>query len=263
MFERLLDGKRAIITGTGDGIGRGIALAMAEAGADVAVCDLNEEELKKSVDALEETGRKVFNQVVDLRHAEQVKRFVSDSAVALGGLDTLVHNAGIMPVGPVQDMEIETIDSLLGVNFRAAILLSKYAIPHMKANGRGSITYMASVTAHNGIGGVAAYGATKGGLIALSYGLGVELGEEQIRVNTVSPGAVNSPMMVRFIEENASDKELARLAFDRIHARGQVGTIEEVAHTFVFLASDAAANITATDIRCDGGYAVFGTQPRE
>jgi NAD(P)-dependent dehydrogenase (short-subunit alcohol dehydrogenase family) len=120
---------------------------------------------------------------------------------------------------------------------------------------------MGSVTGYLGHPGITVYGATKGALMALARGQAVELAKDNIRVNTVSPGTVDSPMLHRFLAENATDVEKARAAFDNLHPRGKVGTIEEVASVFVFLASHESANITATDIRCDGGYAVGGRQP--
>ena len=167
-----------------------------------------------------------------------------------------------MPVAPADAIEPDTIDQILAVNLRAPILFTRFVIPHLREGGGGSIIHMASVTGHNGHPGITVYGATKGGLIALARGQAIELAKDNIRVNTVSPGTVNSPMLHRFLAENATDVEKARAAFDRLHPRGKVASIEEVAAVFVFLASDEAANITATDIRCDGGYAVQGQQPR-
>ena len=184
------------------------------------------------------------------------------AAEQLGRIDCLVNNAAAMPVGEIETHEESTIDQMLEVNLRAPILFSKYATPHLRGAGGGAIIHMASVTGHNGFSGIAVYGATKGALIALARGQAIELANDNIRVNTVSPGTVDSPMLHRFIEENADDPVQARRDFDGIHPRGTVGSIEEVAAVFVFLASDEAANITAEDIRCDGGYAVQGTQPR-
>ncbi|HZC59175.1 MAG TPA: SDR family oxidoreductase, partial [Chthoniobacterales bacterium] len=158
-------------------------------------------------------------------------------------------------------IEPDMIDLILQVNLRAPILFSRFVIPSMRAAGGGSITHMASVTGHNGHPGITVYGATKGALIALARGQAIELAKDNIRVNSVSPGTIDSPMLHRFLMENASDVEKARRAFDLLHPRGKVGSVEEVAAVFVFLASDEAANITATDIRCDGGYAVRGQQP--
>jgi NAD(P)-dependent dehydrogenase (short-subunit alcohol dehydrogenase family) len=178
-------------------------------------------------------------------------------------IDCLVNNAAVMPVAQSEVIEPETIDLILQVNLRAPILFSRFVIPSMRAAGGGSIIHMASVTGHNGHPGITVYGATKGALIALARGQAIELAKDNIRVNSVSPGTVDSPMLHRFLIENASNVQEARRAFDRLHPRGKIGSIEEVAAVFVFLASDEAANITATDIRCDGGYAVRGQQPTD
>ncbi|MFB6273442.1 MAG: SDR family NAD(P)-dependent oxidoreductase, partial [Salinibacter sp.] len=156
----------------------------------------------------------------------------------------------------------DTVDHVLDVNLRGAILFSKHVIPHMRAAGGGSIIHMSSVTGHNGHPGVVAYGATKGGLMALARGQAMELADDGIRVNTVSPGTVDSPMLHRFLEEEADDPETARRGFDEMHPRGTVASIDEVAAAFVFLASDDAANVTGTDLRCDGGFCVQAQQPR-
>jgi len=257
-----LAGRTAIVTGAGDGIGRGIALALAREGADVGLCDINARALEECRSGVESLGRKACARTMDVRDAGSVRAMVDDVAAAFGGIDILINNAAIMPVGPLEEQDEDTLDRCLAVNLKAPILFSRFVTPHMRRRGRGSIIHMASVTGHNGHAGVVVYGCTKGALIALAKGQAIELAPANIRVNTVSPGAVDSPMLHRFLTEHASDPLSARRAFDALHPRGRVATIEEVAAVFVFLASDDAANITGTDIRCDGGYAIQGQQPR-
>jgi NAD(P)-dependent dehydrogenase (short-subunit alcohol dehydrogenase family) len=256
-----LKNKIAIITGAGDGIGRGIAMAFAQEGATLAICDINEKTVHETERHIQKIGVEVLALVVDVRDVSQISAFVERTAATFGRIDCLVNNAAVMPVAATDSIEPETIDLILQVNLRAPVLFTRFAIPHLRNAGGGSIIHMASVTGHLGHPGVTVYGATKGGLMALARGQAVELAKDNIRVNTISPGTVDSPMLHRFLAENASDIEKARAAFDRLHPRGKVGTIEEVAAVFVFLASDEAANITATDIRCDGGYAAGGRQP--
>jgi len=256
-----LGNKVAIVTGPGDGIGRGIALAFAREGARLAICDLNVTQLRGTEQLIQNTGTQVLAVPVDLRDASQIYAFVERTAARFGRIDCLINNAAVMPVAPAETIDPETVDQILQVNLRAPILFTRFAIPHMRRAGGGSVIHMASVTGHLGHPGITVYGSTKGGLIALAKGQGVELAADGIRVNTVSPGTVDSPMLHRFLAENATDIQKAREAFDRLHPRGKVGSIEEVAAVFVFLASDEAANITATDIRCDGGYAARGQQP--
>ena len=255
--------KAAIVTGAGDGIGRGIALALAREGASVAVCDVNAETVAETSRLVAEVGRPVLKESLDITDHGRVRSFVDDAASRFGRIDILVNNAAIMPVSPIEDQDEETMSRILSVNLLAPAVFSKYCVPHMRASGGGSIIHMASVTGHNGHPGVAIYGATKGGLIALARGQAMELAADRIRVNTVSPGTVDSPMLHNFVKENAEDLEAALRAFDRLHPIGRIATIEEVANVFVFLASDESSDITATDIRCDGGYAVQGRQPTE
>jgi NAD(P)-dependent dehydrogenase (short-subunit alcohol dehydrogenase family) len=256
-----LNGKVTIVTGAGDGIGRGIALAFAKEGARLAVCDWNKTTVRETEMMIRDTDADVLSERIDVREPAEIESLVRNVKDRFGRIDCLVNNAAVMPVAAADAVEPETIDQILQVNLRAPILFTRFVIPHMREAGGGAIIHMASVTGHNGHPGITVYGATKGGLIALARGQAIELAKDNIRVNTVSPGTVNSPMLHRFLAENATDVEKARAAFDRLHPRGKVGSIEEVAAVFVFLASDEAANITATDIRCDGGYAVQGQQP--
>jgi NAD(P)-dependent dehydrogenase (short-subunit alcohol dehydrogenase family) len=257
-----LQDKTAIVTGTGDGIGRGIARTFAEEGADLGICDINEETLSETASIVRDAGAEVVSTPLDVREEAQIEAFVQDTADQLGGIDVLVNNAAVMPVAPNEEISADTVDHVLDVNLRGAILFSKHVIPHMRAAGGGSIIHMSSVTGHNGHPGVVAYGATKGGLMALARGQAMELADDGIRVNTVSPGTVDSPMLHRFLEEEADDSEEARRGFDEMHPRGTVASIDEVAVAFVFLASDDAANVTGTDLRCDGGFCVQAKQPR-
>ncbi len=258
-----LAGRAAIVTGAGDGIGRGIALALAREGASVAVCDVNVDTVAETGRLVAETGRTVLAESLDITDHGGVRSFVETAASRMGRIDVLVNNAAIMPVSPIEDQDEAVMGRILSVNLLAPAVFSKYCIPHMRAADGGSIIHMASVTGHNGHPGVAIYGATKGGLIALARGQAMELAVDGIRVNTVSPGTVDSPMLHNFVKENAEDPEAALRAFDQLHPLGRIATIEEVANVFVFLASDESSDITATDIRCDGGYAVQGRQPRE
>jgi NAD(P)-dependent dehydrogenase (short-subunit alcohol dehydrogenase family) len=260
-MENRLGGKVAIVTGAGDGIGRGIAVAFAEQGAKLGVCDLRSEAVEETAALIRTAGAEVFAQPIDVRKADAIEEFIGQVGNRFSSINVLVNNAAVMPVKATDELDPETIDQVLQVNLRAPILFVRFVIPWMRRAGGGSIIHMASVTGHNGHPGITVYGASKGGLIALARGQAIELAKDNIRVNSVSPGTVESPMLHRFLRENAKDIEKARAAFDRLHPRGKVGSIEEVAAVYVFLASDESANITATDIRCDGGYAVQGQQP--
>lgn len=252
----------ALVTGTGAGIGRGIALAFAQAGYDLALCDINAAELQETVSRVRAFGRRVYAQAFDLRSAEDVGNFVEQAAKQLGRIDVLVNNAGVMRLFPAARLPVDAIDEMLAVNLRAAILFSKHAVPHLERSGGGSIVHMSSVHAHNGHADAGVYAATKGALVALARSQAVELAPANIRVNTVSPGTVDSPMLHDFVARHSPEPARAIASFAALHPRGRLASIEEVANCFVFLASPAAANITGTDLRCDGGYCIQGFQPK-
>lgn len=260
-MKRLFN-KKTIVTGAGGGIGRGIAKSMGLHGSKVAICDIKKKMIGETAVILKDLGIEVFAKMVDIRNEQEIIEFVSEAAGFMGGINVLINNAGVMPNSRLESLSAKTIDEVLAVNLRAPILFTREVLPFMKHAKCGSIIHMSSVTGHNGFPDVAIYGASKGGLIALARGHAMELAKYNIRVNTVSPGTVNSPMLHHFIKENAANPRKARQEFNRIHPRGGIASIEEVANVFVFLASDESINITAEDVRCDGGYCVQGIQPK-
>ncbi|MEM0964761.1 MAG: SDR family oxidoreductase [Verrucomicrobiota bacterium] len=255
-----LKGRIAIVTGAGDGIGRGIALALAKEGADLAVCARRESGVKETARLIEELGRQVYWENFDISSIESIEHFVANAFKALGPVSILVNNAAVMPVVDVEHMREDEFDLCVDAKFKSAVFFSKYCIPHMRETSGGSIIHMASVTGNVGFASHAVYGACNAALMGLARGQAMELAPLGIRVNSVSPGTVDSPMLHRFIADSGEDPATLKAAFDANHPRGVVGSIEEVAAPFVFLASDDAANITGTDIRCDGGFSFKGGQ---
>lgn len=254
--------KVALITGTGTGIGRGLALAFAESGYDLALCDIDTHELNETSRRVLALGRKVVQELCDVRDAESIWRFVERVLATFGRIDVLVNNAGVMRIHAQADLPVESLDEVIAVNLRAAILFSKHVIPPMRAGGGGCILHMGSVHAYNGHPEAGVYAATKGALLALARSQAIELAPFNIRVNSVSPGTVDSPMLHHFVAQHSTDPAKALDAFAAMHPRGRLASVAEVAACFVFLASPAAANITGTDLRCDGGYCIQGSQPR-
>ena len=256
----LLNGKVALVTGAGDGIGRGIALAFAREGADVAVCARRVENVRETARLVEALGRKAHWGAFDICDESEIAKFCTETEKALGPASVLVNNAAVMPVVAVEEMSVEQFDECVGAKFKSAVFMSKHCIPQMRRAGGGSIIHMASVTGNVGFAKHAVYGACNSALIGLARGQAMELAPLNIRVNSVSPGTVDSPMLTRYIADCGEDPVALRASFDANHPRGKVASIDEVANVFVFLASDLSANITAQDLRCDGGFSFKGGQ---
>jgi NAD(P)-dependent dehydrogenase (short-subunit alcohol dehydrogenase family) len=248
----------AIVTGAGDGIGRGIALAFAREGADVAVCarrQANVEETARRVTAL---GSRAHCGYFDAADEEAVARFVAETRMKLGPPTLLVANASTMPFGEASAITAIEMDACYASKVKSSALFVKHCIPLMQAAGGGSITFMGSVIGNTGFARFAFYGAMNAAVIGFARCLAIELAPFGIRVNSVSPGPVDAPMLHRFEIQLGGDAEKLRAAIDAHQPRGKIASIEEVVAPFVFLASPEAANITACDIRCDGGVSFNG-----
>ena len=259
-----LRGKRVLITGAGAGLGRGIAVAMAAAGADCAVWARRDHLVAETAKQVRQLGRVAHHAGFELTADAVLEEQWQEAEQALGGtFDIVVHNAAVMPVAPIEELPLSQLDLCLSLNLRAAARLTQLAVPGMRQSGGGSILLMSSGMAYYGIAQHATYCATKAGLLGLSRGLAIELAPYGIRVNSVSPGTIDSPMLDDYVSSQVAtgvDEQALRSAFDHMHPRGEIGSIQEVAECFVFLASNAAANITGTDLRCDGGLAIKGEQ---
>jgi NAD(P)-dependent dehydrogenase (short-subunit alcohol dehydrogenase family) len=256
----LLKGKIALVTGAGDGIGRGIALAFAREGADVVVCARRAENVRETARLVEAIGSNAHWGAFDIRDEPAIAKLCAEAENKLGPVSVLVNNAAVMPVVDVVDMTMEQFDQCVDAKFKSAVFMSKHCIPQMRRAGGGSIIHMASVTGNVGFAKHAVYGACNSALIGLARGQAMELAPLNIRVNSVSPGTVDSPMLTRYIADSGEDPVALRASFDKNHPRGKVASVDDVANAFIFLASDLSANITAQDLRCDGGFSFKGGQ---
>jgi len=225
-----LSGKAALITGAGGGICRAIALAFAAEGANVACCDINEA-------SAAETARLVA---------------AADAAqAAFGRLDILVSGAAPHdPGGPVHEIPIAEWRQVLDINLTGSFLLSRAVVPHMLKGGGGSIIFIASQLARVGTAGRAAYCATKGALVQLAKVMAVDYAAQNIRVNALSPGAVETERTLR----RYGSFEAANATLGQKHLTQRLGKVDEIAPAAVFLASDAASFVTGSDLLVDGGY---------
>jgi NAD(P)-dependent dehydrogenase (short-subunit alcohol dehydrogenase family) len=250
-----LDSKVALITGAARGIGRGIALVFAREGAAVGVLDLDAAACAATVAEIAAAGGRALSLPANVTNAGDVE-------TAFGPINVLVNNAAVMPTGRLHETSPEDFDRCLAVNLRGAYLASRAVIPQMIEQRKGSIIHMASVTGVLGYPGLAVYSATKGALISLARSMSTDYARLGIRVNTVAPGTIDSPMLHDFISAQSAP-DFYRKAYDDLHPVGRVGTIEEVAQVFLFLASDEASFVTGATYAVDGGVSVKGEQPQD
>lgn len=255
-----LAGKVALVTGAGGGIGQGIARRFAAEGAKVGVLDVHAAGVQQTMDQLHDEN--AIPLVCDLRDPNQVRDAVAQLRTAFGPINVVVNNAAVMPAGRLHETALDDWDRVFDVNVRGVYLVCREVIPDMIANGGGSIIHMASITGVLGLPGIAAYSATKGALIALTQAMSTDYAPLGIRVNAVSPGTIDSPMLHDFLAQQR-DPAARRAEFDAMHPIGRVGTIDEVANVFVFLASDEASFVTGANYRVDGGLSVKGEQPQD
>jgi NAD(P)-dependent dehydrogenase (short-subunit alcohol dehydrogenase family) len=257
-----LEGKVALITGSGKGIGEGIARRFADEGASVGVLDINRDWCESVAADIQRTGGQAIPLLCDIRDEQQVTRAVEQMTQAFGLITVLMNNAAVMRSGRLHETSLEDFDRCVSVNLRGTYLVSRAVIPGMMANRQGSIIHMASITGVRGIPGIAIYSATKGALIALARAMSTDYARYGIRTNAISPGTIDSPMLHNFLAEQ-SNPEVLRKEFDEMHPIGRVGTIAEVASVAVFLASDEASFVTGSNYEVDGGLGAKGEQPQD
>jgi NAD(P)-dependent dehydrogenase (short-subunit alcohol dehydrogenase family) len=241
-----LDGKVAIVTGAGSGMGRASALLFAEEGAKVVCADVSGQEK----DAAAEIGKEAIAVHADVSQAAEVKAMVAAAVDAFGRLDVLFNNAGIdSPHQPLDQTDDDLFDRLVAVNLRGVFLGMKYAVPALRAAGGGSIISTASAMGIVGRKGLAAYGATKGGVVALTMGAALDLAADGIRVNCICPGMIYTGLA-------GAPADNSKLPPDRTMPvpMARYGSPREIATAALFLASDDSSYMTGVALPVDGGY---------
>jgi NAD(P)-dependent dehydrogenase (short-subunit alcohol dehydrogenase family) len=244
-----LQGKVAIVTGAASGIGKATAELFATEGAKVVAADVNERDGQALADRL---GADVLFQLADVAVSADVKALVATAEERFGGLDVLFNNAGIAVFKTIEETSEEEWDRVVAVNLRSIYLGIKHAIPAMRRRGGGSIINTASVHGFLTAGGLGAYGATKHGVIGITKSAALELARENIRVNAVCPGAIDTPIMranLRAVGDEA--EELAKIA--NSEPIGRVGQPSEIARAVLWLATDEASFATGAPFVIDGG----------
>lgn len=258
-----LENKVALVTGAGNGIGRGIAQRFVREGARVGVLDINDAQVNQTIHLLETDGAsQAIGLTCDIRDPDAVHEAVQRLVTAFGPVDIVINNAAVMPSGVLHETSLADWEAVFSVNVRGAYLVNREVIPSMLERRAGSIIHMASVTGILGLPGIAAYSATKAALMGLTRAMSTDYAKHGIRVNSVAPGTIDSPMLHDFLAKQIDQTRLRR-EFDEMHPIGRVGTIDEVASVCVFLASEDASFVTGATYTVDGGLSVKGEQPQD
>lgn len=246
-----LDGRPALVVGAGLGIGRAIAVAFAGVGAPVGCVDLAEDAAQETADMITSNGGKAIALACDVTQEDAVNDTVRRFVASLGAPRVLVNGAASRDKsGTVLDLSLAEWNAALSVNLTGPYLMSKAVLPEMIEAGGGSIIHIASQMGRVGAAGRPAYCATKGALIQLAKVMAADHAADNVRVNTLSPGAVETERLTfRF-----GTMDEARRVSGPMHLLQRLGQPDEVAAAAVFLASDASGFMTGADLLVDGGY---------
>jgi NAD(P)-dependent dehydrogenase (short-subunit alcohol dehydrogenase family) len=249
-----LANKVAIITGVGAGIGEAIAIRFAEEGARLVLNDISETAGQAAVKKIRDMGGEAVLAVADISQ-EASAREISETAVkSFGGIDILVNNAADFTQKSVEQAAVADWQKVLGVNVIGTALVSKHAIPHMKARGSGSIVNLASMSAVIAQPDFATYNASKGAILTMTKCMALDLAPFKIRVNSICPGCILTSASYREIERLGLTFEQWRDRVAPLHMLNRLGEPREVANAALFLASDEASFITSAHLMVDGGY---------
>lgn len=238
---------KVIVTGAAAGIGRAIARRFAQAGARVACLDLNAQALERTVREISgETGAPIVPLVADVAREEATARAVDEAVAAMGGLDVLVNNAGIVILQRFEETPVEDWDRTFATNLRSMFLMARAALPALRRSGAGAIVNIASIAAYRYTVPHVPYASAKAGVVAFTRDLAVELAPDRIRVNAVAPGPIATEMLGKL-----TDEELGRAG--KHYLLGRLGKPEDIAEAVAFLASERASYVTGATLPVTGG----------
>lgn len=250
-------GRVALVTGGSRGIGRGASLELARRGAAVVVHGLESEDTDAVVQEIVDAGGRASAVVGPIDDPATAESAVDLALREFGQLDTLVTSAGIQRYGDVASTTLEQWQEVINVNLTGVFLASHFAMPHLRRSSSGSVVVVASVQATATQAQVVAYTASKGALLSMVRAMAVDEAPHRVRVNSVSPGSVDTPMLraaaTDFSDGTPAGVEATLADWGTAHALGRVAQPEEIGEVISFLAGARASFITGTDIRVDGG----------
>jgi NAD(P)-dependent dehydrogenase (short-subunit alcohol dehydrogenase family) len=251
--------KIVVITGAASGIGQATAKLFAQEGAIQILSDIDEEGLKKTFEILQkEEQNRTSLLKIDVTKPDEVKEMMEHVIKIFNKIDVLIVNAGVVRVGPVETFPDADYELLINVNLKGTHYTCKFAVPYFKKQKFGSIITLASVAAHIGQEAHANYCSTKAGVLGYTRALALDLAPYKVRVNSVSPGATDTPMLQSDVAKQARDRgisyEEVKKEFEEEGVLGRWAKPEEIATGILFLASEESSYITGADLRIDGGW---------
>ncbi|MDQ0177057.1 SDR family NAD(P)-dependent oxidoreductase [Bacillus chungangensis] len=245
-----LDNKVAIVTGAGGGMGKAEALLFAKEGAKVVVTDVQEDKVKEVVAEIKALGSDALGFYQDVTSEETWSQIVKKTVDVFGKIDILVNNAGVSgDETPMHEITLEKWSQIMDINLKGTFLGMKHVVPYMKENGGGSIVNISSIAGLTGMSKGGPYTASKGGVRMISKGAAIEYAKDNIRVNSVHPGVIETPMTKALLE----NEQYAQW-FASITPIGRLGKAEDVAEGVLYLASDESSFVTGVELPIDGGF---------
>jgi NAD(P)-dependent dehydrogenase (short-subunit alcohol dehydrogenase family) len=254
MSNQLVSGAVTVVAGGSSGIGRAVVECFAENGSIVEFFSVDSSANDAVTKELVDRGYDVRGSTVDVANPEEVQKFFDDVSQRRGRLSALVNSVGIQRYGTAETTSVQTWDEVLNVNLRGMFLAVKHAVPLMRINGGGAIVNVSSGQAIASQKNVVAYTASKGAIVAMTRAMAVDYAAENIRVNSVCPGSVDTPMLresARSIDPDNPDRVVAEWGMG--HPLGRVGEPREIAESILFLVSTLSSFVTGADLRVDGG----------
>lgn len=254
-----LSGKSVLITGGGGGIGLAAARSFAKRGAKVALVDISAETGEAAVADLRASGHEAVFFRADVSRSEDVQAYVRDTVEAFGGIDVFINNAGWEGrVTPLVDYDEETFDRVIAINLKGVFLGLKHVLAQMYRQGSGSVINVSSLAGHVGSPGIIAYTASKHAVLGMTKTAALEAAKHGVRVNAVSPGAVDTQMLSNLADAQVgTDHQTAMQNYANAAANGRMATPQDIANVMLFLASDLSSHIAGQSFRVDGGRIMY------
>jgi NAD(P)-dependent dehydrogenase (short-subunit alcohol dehydrogenase family) len=246
--------KVAMVTGGSLGLGRATAIRLAGEGAKVAVTDVSENQENSTVEVIKKAGGEAAFWHLDVTNENEVAKVIGEIAAKWGRIDVLVNNAGIIGVDkPTHEVTEQEWDKVMNVNVKGVFFCTKHTIPYMLKSGRGSIINLSSIYGLVGAADVPPYHASKGAVRLMSKNDALTYAKENIRVNSVHPGFIWTPMVENFAKTDGHADEV-RKALIALHPLGRLGEPDDIAWGILYLASDESKFVTGSELVIDGGY---------